>query len=363
MKRTAFYNLHKRLGAKTVPFAGFEMPVHYSGIINETLCVRKSVGVFDVSHMGEIFIQGKDALDFVQKVTINDASKLQIGKVQYSALCYEDGGIVDDLLVYNFGEYFMLVVNAANKDKDLEWLIKNKSGNITIIDKSDEISLLAVQGPNSLKTLQKLTNLNLSEIKYYSFVNAKLANVDMVISRTGYTGELGFELYFDSDVSISEKIWNAIFEAGKEFDIQPVGLGARDTLRLEMGYCLYGNDIDKTTNPLEAGLGWITKLEKPYFIGKESLVKISNNGITRKLIGFILNDEKAFPRKDYEILVDGKKVGFVTSGTYSPTLEKGIGMGYVPTNNSVEGSIIDIKIRNQYFKAEVVKPPFVKRQK
>lgn len=361
MKRTAFYQIHQKLGAKIVSFAGFEMPIQYSSIINETLSVRRTAGIFDVSHMGEIIIKGKDALNFVQKVTINDASKLKPGKVQYSAFCYEDGGIVDDLLVYNFGEYFMFVVNASNKDKDFEWLNKHKFGDVVLEDVSDQISLLAVQGPNSLKTLQKLTNIDLSEIKYYSFVNGKLANVDMIISRTGYTGELGFELYFKSDVQLSERVWNAIAEAGKEFEIQPVGLGARDTLRLEMGYCLYGNDIDHTTNPIEAGLGWITKLDKPYFIGKESLMKINQNGINRKLVGFVLTDEKAFPRKDYEIYVNGNKIGVVTSGTYSPTLEKGIGMGYVKYENSMEGNAVDIKIRNQFYRAEIVKPPFVKK--
>ncbi len=362
MKKTTFYEIHKRLGAKIVPFAGFEMPIQYSSIIQETIHVRKSVGVFDVSHMGEIIVHGKDALNFVQKVTTNDASKLQIGKVQYSAFCYEDGGIVDDLLVYNFGEYFMLVVNASNKDKDLNWLKSNLSGDVQLTDRSDDISLLAVQGPNSLKTLQKLTSINLSEIKYYSFVNGRLADVDMTISRTGYTGELGFELYFKSEVSLSEKIWNEIFAAGKEFDIKPVGLGARDNLRLEMGYCLYGNDIDQTTNPLEANLGWITKLNKPDFIGKEALLKISQNGISRKLVGFVLSDPKAFPRKDYDVMFDGNVVGRVTSGTFSPNLERGIGMGYIKSAYAEEGNIIGIKIRNQIFEAKIVRPPFIIRK-
>lgn len=362
MKKTGFYEIHKKLGAKIVPFAGFEMPIQYSSIIQETIHVRKSVGVFDVSHMGEIIIHGKDALNFVQKVTTNDASRLQPGKVQYSTFCYEDGGIVDDLLVYNFGEYFMFVVNAANKVKDFDWLKSNLSGDVQLTDRSDDISLLAVQGPNSLKTLQKLTSINLSEIKYYSFVNGRLADVDMTISRTGYTGELGFELYFKSDVKISEHVWNEIFEAGKEFDIQPVGLGARDSLRLEMGYCLYGNDIDQTTNPLEANLGWITKLNKPDFIGKTALMKISLNGVKRKLVGFVLSDSRAFPRKDYEIMFQGNRVGVVTSGTFSPNLGKGIGMGYIKSEYANEGNVVGIKIRNQIVEAQIVKTPFIKKE-
>lgn len=361
MKRTAFYNVHKNLNAKLVQFAGFEMPIQYRSIIDETLAVRNSVGVFDVSHMGEIEIYGTDALAFIQKVTTNDASKLTPGKVQYSAMCYNDSGIVDDMLVYNLGTHYMLVVNAANKDKDFNWLIENLFGDVKLVDKSDEISLIAVQGPNSLLTLQKLTEVNLSDMRYYTFATGKLADVEMIISRTGYTGELGFELYFTSDVANSEKVWNAIFEVGKEFNIEPIGLAARDTLRLEMGFCLYGNDIDQTTNPLEAGLGWITKLDKGNFNGRDVLLKLKSEGLKRRLVGFEVEDKKAFPRKGYEIFINGNPVGIVTSGTFSPTLDAGIGLGFVDANKSEPGTQINIRIRNQEAKAKIVKLPFVNK--
>ena len=360
MEKTSFFEIHKKLNAKMVEFAGFEMPVQYEGIIAEHKKVRESVGVFDVSHMGEIEISGKSACDFIQKITINDVSKLNEGKIQYSAMCYKDAGIVDDLLVYNCGSYYMLVVNASNKDKDLQWMIDNKIDDVTITDKSNDFSLLAIQGPRSLKTLQKLTMVKLSEMKYYTFVKGKLAGIDMIISRTGYTGELGFELYFKSDVSSSEKLWNSIFEAGKKFDIAPIGLGARDTLRLEMGMCLYGNDIDHTTNPLEAGLGWITKLDKPDFNAKDVLLKVKSEGIKRKLVGFTV-DDKAFPRHNYEIQSSNKKIGFVTSGTFSPILNYSIGMGYVEKEFSDEGTVIDIIIRNKPIKAKVTRPPFIRK--
>jgi aminomethyltransferase len=362
MKKTAFYNMHLKHGAKIVPFAGFEMPIQYSGIIDEVRVVRNFVGVFDVSHMGEIEVHGNNALEFVQRITTNDASKLIPGKVQYSSMCYKDGGIVDDLLVYNFGSYFMLVVNASNKDKDFNWMKENIIGDVKLVDRSDEFSLLAVQGPHSLQTLQKLTKINLSEIKYYSFVSGVLAGVEMVISRTGYTGELGFELYFKWDITTAEKIWNAVFEAGKEFGIKPVGLGARDTLRLEMGMCLYGNDIDQTTNPLEAGLGWITKLNKTNFNGKEKLEKIQADGLKRKLVGFKLIDKKVFPRHGYEIHSEGKRIGVVTSGTFSPTLDIGLGMGYVEIEKTEIGNFIDIIVRDKIARAKIVKLPFINKE-
>jgi aminomethyltransferase len=362
MKKTAFYNMHVQHGAKIVPFAGFEMPIQYSGIIDEVKVVRNSVGVFDVSHMGEIEVHGKDALDFVQKITTNDASKLPVGKVQYSAMCYKDGGIVDDLLVYQFGTHFMLVVNASNKDKDFNWMKENVFGDVKLVDRSDDYSLLAIQGPQSLKILQKLTEVNLSEMKYYTFVQGKLAGVEMIISRTGYTGELGFELYFKWDIPTAEKVWNAVFEAGKEFDIKPVGLGARDTLRLEMGMCLYGNDIDQTTNPLEAGLAWITKLNKDDFNSKEKLLKVKTDGLTRKLVGFKVTDKKVFPRHGYEIHSDGKKIGIVTSGTVSPVLEIGIGMGYVEIGKAEVGNVIDIIVRDKKAEATIVKLPFINKE-
>ncbi|MFQ5797415.1 MAG: glycine cleavage system aminomethyltransferase GcvT, partial [Bacteroidota bacterium] len=283
MKRTRLYDVHKKLGAKLVEFGGFEMPVQYSSIIEEHRRMRSSVGVFDVSHMGEFEIRGKDAASFLQKMTINDVSKLSAGKAQYSAMCYEDGGIVDDLLVYHLSDSYIMVVNAANTEKDFQWLQKHLSDGVELIDVSDDVSLLAVQGPKSLETLQKLADVDLSRIKYYSFSLGTLAGVPMVISRTGYTGEVGFEIYVRGDSSTVRTVWQEVINAGREFGIGPAGLGARDTLRLEMGYCLYGNDIDKTTNPLEAGLGWITKLEKGDFLGRAALLKVRQEGLRRKL--------------------------------------------------------------------------------
>lgn len=359
MKKTKFYSIHEKLGAKIVDFAGYKMPVQYSSIIAEHKAVRTSIGVFDVSHMGEIFIRGDKALDFVQHITVNDASLLTDGRVQYSAMCYEDGGIVDDLLVYRINSNeFMLVVNASNKDKDYEWMIKNNIFGVDIIDESDEYSLLAVQGPKSKSAIEKICSKQL-DLEYYHFYFAEIDGVNMIVSRTGYTGELGYELYFKGDESTAEKIWEAIFEAGKEFNIQPVGLGARDSLRLEMGYCLYGNDIDQTTNPLEAGLGWITKLKKPSFIAKDVLLKIKENGLTRKLVPLVF-DEKAFPRHGYVLSADGTSVGHVTSGTVSPVLEKAIALGYVKTEYSKEGNRINILIRGKEVPAIITKLPFVK---
>ncbi|MBI4534736.1 MAG: glycine cleavage system aminomethyltransferase GcvT [Ignavibacteriae bacterium] len=360
LKRTAFYDTHVRLGAKIVEFGGFEMPVQYGGIIEEHRRVRESVGVFDVSHMGEIEVWGMDATDFIQKITVNDASKLVEGRVQYSAMCYENGGIVDDLLVYHMGDHYMLVVNASNTDKDLEWMRKNIAGDIKLKNRSDDISLLAVQGPKSLATLQKLTQSDLSSIQYYHFIRHKLAGVDMIISRTGYTGELGFELYFPSDVRTGEKVWDSVVKAGEEFGIEPVGLGARDTLRLEMGFCLYGNDIDHSTHPLEAGLGWITKLDKGGFLGSDVLLKAKKEGLRRKLVGFTLLD-KAFPRHGYPINSNSSSIGTVTSGTFSPSLGKGIGMGYVDVHHAKPGTGIQVMIRNRELPATVVSVPFIKK--
>jgi aminomethyltransferase len=363
MKKTAFYDVHKQLGAKIVEFAGFEMPVQYEGILAEHKKVREAVGVFDVSHMGEIEVRGNDALQFLQHVTINDVAKLFQGRVQYSAMCCENGGIVDDLLVYHLTDHYMLVVNASNKDKDFNWLRDHVFGDVELIDVSDATSLLAVQGPKSLSTMQKLTGVNLSEIRYYHYLEAKLAGEDMIISRTGYTGEFGFEIYFDADVRLSENIWSQVMDAGKEFGIAPIGLGARDTLRLEMGYCLYGNDIDKTTNPLEAGLGWITKVDKGSFVGRNAILAVKEQGLERKLVGFIVSEQegKAFPRHGYDIVSDDKKIGFVTSGTFSPVLEKGIGMGYVEIGRSDIGSELGILIRDKVVPAQTVKMPFVPR--
>jgi len=358
MKRTKFYNVHEKLGAKIVEFAGFLMPVQYTSILNEHKAVRNTVGVFDVSHMGEVFISGDKALEFIQYLTINDASKLLPGRVQYSAMCYPDGGLIDDLLIYKLDNgKFMLVVNASNTEKDFNWMLQNNKFNVTIGNKSDEYSLLAVQGPRSKAVLEKLCDKKL-ELEYYHFFEAKIAGFDMLISRTGYTGELGYELYFKGDEKAAEHIWNSIFEAGKEFDIQPVGLGARDTLRLEMGFCLYGNDIDQTTNPLEAGLGWITKLNKSDFIGKEALLKAKANGIKRKLVPLI-SDEKAFPRHGYDLTVDGKKIGTITSGTVSPILDKAIALGYVDSKYANLDTKINFLIREKEIPARIVKLPFV----
>lgn len=359
LKQTAFHDIHVGLGAKMVEFAGFSMPIQYSSIIDEHRLVRESVGVFDVSHMGEIEIKGEAALDFLQKVTTNDAARLTSGRVQYSAMCYDDGGIVDDLLVYDLGGSYMLVVNASNIEKDFSWLKSQNAEAVTLVNRSDEYSLLAVQGPKSLATLQKLTKVDLSAIQYYHFKIGTLAGEEMIISRTGYTGELGFELYFPSDVATGKKVWDALMEAGKEFSIGPVGLGARDTLRLEMGFCLYGNDIDNTTNPLEAGLGWITKLEKGDFNGKHPILQAKKN-LSRKLVGFTLA-EKAFPRHGYAINANGRQIGTVTSGTFSPILDKGIGMGYVPIEFAKPGTPISITIRNKEIAATVTTVPFIKK--
>jgi len=356
MKKTALNTIHHKLGAKMVEFAGYEMPIQYHGIRDEHRRVRETVGVFDVSHMGEIEVRGEKAFEMVQRITINDASVLEVGQVQYSAMCYEDGGIVDDLLVYRFANHYLLVVNASNKDKDLEWILKNKIDDCEVKDTSDEITQIAVQGKKAEETLQKLTRIKLSEIEFYWFKEDKLANAPMIISRTGYTGEPGFELYFEN--KYSEQVWEKVFEAGKEFSIEPIGLGARDSLRLEKKMCLYGNDIDQTTNPIEATLGWITKLNTDDFIGKDSIVKIKESGISRKLVAFVLNDS-GFPRKDYEIFKNDENIGYVTSGTVSPILEKGIGLGYVKKEHSKIDTEIEIKVRNKFIPAKIIKPPFV----
>jgi aminomethyltransferase len=359
---TGFNAIHKSLNAKMVHFAGFEMPIQYpKGIIHEHKIVREKVGVFDVSHMGEFEVKGKDALAFVQKCTVNDASKLNPGCIQYSAMCYLDGGIVDDLLVYCINsEYYYLVVNGANVDKDFAWLESNKERfDIDFTNISNEINLLAVQGPKAIETLQKLTEVNLSEIVYYNFVQDKLAGLDMIISRTGYTGEVGFEIYFRGDVAVAEEIWNKIFKAGEEFGIEAVGLGCRDTLRLEKGYALYGNDIDQNTNTIEAGLGWITKLDKGTFNASDVLAKIKTENPHRRLVGFVVNAERFIARQGYKIYDGDKEIGFVTSGNLSPSLNFPVGMGYVDWNYRNVGTKIEISARGQKFEAEVKKMPLL----
>lgn len=360
MKRTAFYDIHKSLGAKIVEFAGFEMPVQYTGIIEEHLAVRNRVGVFDVSHMGEFEVRGNDALKFLQNVTVNDVSKLTNGRVQYSAMCYADGGIVDDLLVYDAGDHYMLVVNASNIQKDFDWLQSRVKGDVKLKNTSDEFSLLAIQGPKSRETLQKLTSAPLSSIEYYHFSQGTVCGVPAIISRTGYTGELGYEVYVDSTPATGKKVWDAVFEAGKEFGIAPIGLGARDTLRLEMGFCLYGNDIDQTTHPLEAGLGWITKLNKGEFIGRSPMLKAKEAGLRRRLVGLAL-PEKNIARHGYLIQSNGTTIGQITSGTFSPSLQKSVAMGYVSAQYSELGSTLNVPIRDRDIPATVVKIPFLQK--
>jgi len=356
LKKTPFYNKHVALGARIIPFAGFLMPIQYGGIIQEHLTVRNAVGVFDVTHMGEFIVQGPEAEKFLNLMTINDVTQLVVGQVQYSAMCYPDGGIVDDLLVYRFADHYLVVVNAANLDKDFDWLQQHLIPGMELSNISDNTALLAIQGPNSLAVLQQLTEVDLQSIPYYHFTIGELAGIEMIISRTGYTGERGFELYHQPDQSL--QLWEAIFQVGKDFGIQPVGLGARDTLRLEMKYCLYGNDIDQTTNPLEAGLGWITKLSKNDFIGKAALLKIKEQGVARKLIAFEMV-ERAIPRHGCLIWVNDRQVGIVTSGTQSPSLNKGIGLGYLTSQYTSIGTEILIDIRGKKVKAKVIKPPFV----
>lgn len=359
MNNTALTEKHISLGAKMVPFAGYNMPVQYEGINAEHAAVRNGVGVFDVSHMGEFILKGEKALDLIQKVTSNDASKLYDGKIQYSCLPNEDGGIVDDLLVYKIDDKtYMLVVNASNIEKDWNWISKYNDLGVEIINISDRTSLLAIQGPKAAEALQSLTDIDLASMEYYNFEKGKFAGIDNVlVSATGYTGAGGFEIYFDNEHA--NEIWDAIFKAGAAQGIKPIGLGARDTLRLEMGFCLYGNDIDDTTSPLEAGLGWITKFNKR-FTNSEALLAQKEAGVTKKLVGFEMID-RGIPRHDYPIVdAEGNEIGKVTSGTQSPSLQKAIGMGYVSKEMAKEGTEIYISIRNNNIKAKVVKFPFLK---
>jgi aminomethyltransferase len=361
MKKTPFTDLHIALGAKMHEFAGYNMPVEYSGIIDEHNAVVESVGVFDVSHMGEFWVKGAKALEFLQKVGSNNAATLNVGNAQYTCFVNEQGGIVDDYLLYRVeDEEYLMVVNAANIEKDWAWCEKQNTMGAELENASDHIAQLAVQGPKAVETLQKLTDVNLSDIPYYNFTISTFADVEnVIISNTGYTGAGGFELYFAPEQG--EKIWNAIFEAGAEFGIKPVGLGARDTLRLEMGYCLYGNDIDDEHSPLQAGLGWITKLtDGKNFVGREAIEQEKAVGISRKLCGFTLID-KGIPRHGYEIVNENDEIiGNVTSGTMSPTLKIGIGLGYVKPEYAKVDTEIFIKVRNRNLRAKVVKTPFRK---
>ena len=360
MKNTPFTQKHIDLGAKMAEFAGYNMPISYSGINDEHATVRKNAGIFDVSHMGEFILKGEHALDLIQRVTTNDASKISDGQAQYSCLPNEQGGIVDDLIVYciEFNKVYMLVVNASNIEKDWNWISKFNTKNVEMHNISDKTCLLAIQGPNATKILQPLVDKDIMNLKYYTFTRGKFAGVENVlVSATGYTGSGGVEIYFEDKDGAADRIWNAIFEVGTPQGLKPIGLGARDTLRLEMGYCLYGNDIDDTTSPLEGGLGWITKFTKD-FTAKDIIEKQKAAGVTRKLVGFEMID-RGIPRHDYLIKdAAGNTIGKVTSGTQGPSLGKAIGLGYVTTGHNAIDSEIYIDIRNTLIKAKVVKAPF-----
>ncbi|MCK4306829.1 glycine cleavage system aminomethyltransferase GcvT [candidate division WOR-3 bacterium] len=370
VKRTPFYEKHREAGGKIVPFAGFEMPIQYKGIIQEVKQVRTKAGIFDVSHMGRVEVKGgPQALEFISQITVNDPSRLEIRRginpratdfestemyqAQYSCMCYPDGGIVDDILIYRFPDKFLIVINAANRDKDWNWILEHKIDGAEIIDVSNESAQLAIQGPDAESVVQPLVDIDLSEMGFYWGANCKVAGIPAFVSRTGYTGENGFELYFDSKHS---EIWDKLLNRGAE----PVGLGARDVLRLEMKYCLYGNDIDKTTTPLEAGLGWITKLDKPSFIGKDVLVKQKEEGVKRKLVSFIMEGMKVIPRQHYKIYSPQSLIGEVTSGNYSPSIDRLIGLGYVEVPYNKIDTEIEIECRGKLESAKIIKPPFYK---
>ncbi len=360
MKQTPFYSRHQALNAKMAEFAGFNMPISYTGINDEHAAVRNNAGVFDVSHMGEFILKGEGALDLIQRVTTNDAAKLIDGQAQYSCMPNKTGGIVDDLLVYCLkqNQSYMLVVNAGNIEKDWNWIKEANTGNVEMHNISDDTCLLAIQGPNATKIIQPLTNIDVLNLKYYTFERGTFAGVENVlVSATGYTGSGGVEIYFENTDGAAEKVWDAIFAAGAAANIKPIGLGARDTLRLEKGFCLYGNDIDDQTSPLEAGLGWITKFTKD-FTNRQFLEEQKAEGVSRKLVGFQM-EEKGIARHGYEIKnFDGEIIGNVTSGTQSPSLGKAIGMGYVDVSCSKPGSEIFVSVRNNLLKARVVKMPF-----
>ena len=352
-KKTALYKSHQALHAKMVSFGGFEMPVSYSdGIQSEYFSVRNDVGIFDVSHMGEFIITGPNALQILQRVTINDVSKLNVGQAQYSAMCYPNAGIVDDLILYRKSDGFFMVVNAANIQKDFDWISQYVPDDTHLEDISRDISLVSLQGPQSRELLSMFTDINL-EMPFYTFQEGPICGFSAMVSHTGYTGELGFEIYTSNEAVIT--IWNDLIQAGA----QPAGLAARDILRMEMKYCLYGNDIDDTTNPLDAGLSWITVLDKDNFIGIERIKQIKTGGLTRKLVAFTM-EERGIPRPGYEVYAEGKNVGYVTSGTQSPSLNTGIGLAYVATPFNKIGQHISIQIRNKHLGAVIIKPPFIK---
>jgi aminomethyltransferase len=355
-KNTPFTKFHIEAGAKMVDFAGFLMPVQYKGIQQEHQAVRTNIGLFDLTHMGEFEVTGKDALAFLQKTTTNNVESLAVGKIQYSCMPYPEGGIVDDLLVYRLADKYFLVVNASNLEKDFKWLTSHLFGDAKLVNRSDELGLLAIQGPNAAKLMAELTPHKLDEMGYYTCATAKVAGEELLFSRTGYTGEDGFEIYIP--IAKCEKLWHAIMDAGKKYGIELIGLGARDTLRLEMKMALYGNDIDQTTNPVEAGLSWIVCFDKE-FIGKPALVKQRDEKPRRRLVCLEM-EGKIVPRHGYDIVGGGKKIGVVTSGTFSPSLQKPIAMGYVPLDLSKVGSVVQVAIRDKEYPATVVKPPFYK---
>ncbi|MFO7814915.1 MAG: glycine cleavage system aminomethyltransferase GcvT [Halanaerobiales bacterium] len=359
MKKTALYDVHLNLDAKIIDFGGWEMPVQYSSIIKEHNAVRNKAGIFDVSHMGEILISGNEAKELVQKLITNDAAKLNKGQVVYSPMCYEDGGIVDDLLVYRLElDKFLLVVNASNTTKDLRWINKNAElfKEVKVKNETGYYSLIALQGPISREIISPLLKDDISELKFYNFINTKIAGVQAIVSRTGYTGELGFEIYLNSENAV--EVWSTLMEEGRDKGLKPAGLGARDTLRLEKALCLYGNDIDESTNPLEAGLGWTVKFGKEDFNGKVSLENIKGEGIKRELVGFIMS-ERGIPRHGYDIKVDDEVVGEVTSGSYSPTLDENIGLAYIDKNYAKKDTEVQICIRKREVKARIVETPFI----
>jgi aminomethyltransferase len=363
-KRTSLYDQHVALDAKIIDFGGFDMPVQYSGIKDEHTTVREKAGLFDVSHMGEFFVTGPDAASLLDKVTLGNISKMEPGKAKYTAMCYEDGGIVDDLLVYMLAKNeYMLVVNASNIDKDYSWIASQNRVGATLENRSDQYALLAIQGPESVAILKKLTDVDVESIRFYTFEKGEVAGQkDVIISATGYTGEKGFELYVNTENSDSVKIWKELMSAGKDHGILPAGLGARDTLRLEMGYPLYGNDITKDTTPVEARMSWLIDFNKEDFIGKSNLLKQKEEGASRKLMGFVIDEKRRIPRSGYSISNEnGDEIGFVTSGTQSITLGIGIGMGYISTEKASENEEIYINIRNKRVKATVAKPPFIKK--
>ena len=357
MKKTPLYSIHVENGAKMVEFAGFLMPLHFRSIIQEHLKVRRSVGIFDVSHMGKFEITGEGALEFLNRVTSNDASKLEVGKVQYSLILLPSGGIIDETLVYRLEDRFMMVVNAVNTEKDYRWLVEQRSGRVELRNRSDEMAIVAIQGPLSERVMERVCGgCELSSLRYYSATSADVSGESCLISRTGYTGDDGFEIF--TEWNLAKKIWDVICDHGRDYGLAPIGLGARDTLRLEMRYCLHGSDVDENTTHIEAGLGWIVGWEKRDFIGRDALLRQKREGVKRRLVGFEL--ETGIPRPRCEIYFRGEKVGTVTSGTYSPSLGKGIGMGYVETPCHRVETELEVKVRGRLERAVVVKTPFYK---